>query len=279
MKIKTTILSIAALLLFSLTGCYEDPAPYTPVVMNSNMTIMQFKALYNNEPLIITRKDIVLAGKVISTDQYGNFYRSFFIQDTTANGGGIEIKIGLTGLYNTYKIGQVVYINPYDLCLGKYGELENLGYRSTNQYETGFMDIPAIINNAIFRGVQSTPVLPVDITRASDITEVHYGTWVTLKGATYRGGSYYLNQVTVTPWDKWAKKPDDLDNDTAYGEQRFALADGSEVIVRTSGYAKFADTTLPFAVGDKVNITGVLTKYRSNLQLILNTDRDVVPVL
>ncbi|MDR2359237.1 MAG: DUF5689 domain-containing protein, partial [Prevotellaceae bacterium] len=50
---------------------------------------------------------------------------------------------------------------------------------------------------------------------------------------------------------------------------------GGEIAVRTSGYAKFADTPVPFAAGAKVNLKGVLTRYNNTFQLALNTDRDV----
>jgi len=282
MKIKTNILAIAAIALFSFTGCkkYDDPAPYTPAVMEANMSIMELKALHVTAAYHIpTFSDIVIAGKIISTDQHGNFYRSFFLQDTTADGGGIEVKIGRTGLYNEYKVGQVVYIKPAGLTLGSYGGMVDLGYRSIDpRYQTTWLDVPAIINATIFRGVHSTPVVPVDITTAADITNARFGTLVRLKGATYQGGSYYANNTTHAPWYKWAKKPDDLNDDTAYGEQVFFLADNTRIIVRTSGYAKFAGTTVPFAIGQKVDITGVLTKYNVNLQLILNTDADAKAV-
>ena len=286
MKMKTIILSITALLLFSSMGCqkYEDPAPYTPLEMTANMSIKQFKTLYVDRSVKIPSYDAtILVGKVISTDRYGNFYRSFYIQDTVKNGSAIEIKVGLTGMYNDYKIGQMVYVKPAGLCLGRYGGMISLGYPTSDRYENGYIDIPAIIKRAIFRGIQSTPIAPVNITKASDITENLYGCWVTLKGATYMGGSYYINNTTTDPWDKWAKKPATLGDDTAYGEQQFLLADGNTiVVVRTSGYAKFADNKVPFNVGEKANVTGVLTKYinpagtRTTIQLILNTDADVV---
>ena len=274
MKVKTIILSITALLLFSFTGCrkYQDPAPYTPAVLTSNMSIKDFKALHKGSPLNIpTFSDIIIAGKVISTDKYGNFYRSFFIQDTTLNGGGIEIKAGLTGMYNDYKIGQVVYVKPAGLTLGNYGNMIDLGYRSLNpKYQTAYIDIPAIIQATIFRGVQSTPVAPVSITAVADITDARYGTWVTLQNAEYLGGR---NGLTT-----WAMPPNPALDETAnYGEQNFRLAgSNTTVVVRSSGYSKFAGTTVPFTIGQRVNITGVLTRYNNTIQLVLNTDADAV---
>jgi hypothetical protein len=279
MKMKTILLSIAALLLLSLSGCqktYDDPAPYPRVdtaVMKANKSIMDFKAMYTGRPTEIPTFDpTIIAGKVISTDRYGNFYRSFFIQDTTANGGGIEVKIGLTGLYNDYKIGQMVYIKPTGLCLGQYGGLLNLGFRSLNtRYETAYIDAPAIIKATIFRGEQLTPVTPLNITSSADINDTRYGTLVTLKNATYAGSG---NDLTT-----WARPANpDLEEEANYGEQYFLLEDGSRVVVRTSGYSRFAGTTVPFAVGQKVNITGVLTKYITTNQLMLNNDTDAVAV-
>ena len=44
--------------------------------------------------------------------------------------------------------------------------------------------------------------------------------------------------------------------------------------MRTSGYAKFADSEIPEGVlkGAKVDITGILTTYSGQYQLTLNDD-------
>ena len=52
----------------------------------------------------------------------------------------------------------------------------------------------------------------------------------------------------------------------------------TEVVVRTSGYARFADSEIPAAVLDKsstVDITGVLTLYQGTIQLVINSLDDV----
>ena len=72
---------------------YETAATLTP-----NITIQDLKALYKSGPVHI-EKDYVIGGQVISSDAAGNVYRSLYLQDET---GGIEVKLGLTGLYNDY---------------------------------------------------------------------------------------------------------------------------------------------------------------------------------
>ena len=82
------------------TGEYPQPGEYEKVKMTATHTIAELVAMYKVENPMKIKDDIVIAGKVSTSDRTGNFYRSFYIQDET---GGIEIKIGKTGLYNDYK--------------------------------------------------------------------------------------------------------------------------------------------------------------------------------
>jgi hypothetical protein len=278
-KMKNIALLCATLVTLIFSGCtkYDEPAAFVPVQMQANMTVRELKALFSASPLIVNNKDAVVAGKVISTDKYGNLYRTLYIQDETS---GIEIKIGKTTLYNTYKVGQTLYIKPHQLCLGAYGGMVSLGSPSTDsRYQNSWIDVPMLINSTIFRGEMSTPVAPKIINTLSDINDDTFGTLVTLQKASYKSG----NMPT------WAKKSsiDTPEDDSAYGEHTFALSDNSrDIVVRTSGYAKFADTPISsynaageaeaITAGKKVNITGILTKYNATYQLVLNTDKDVL---
>ena len=278
--IKYIALSQAILLLVSLSGCskYDDPEVLKPANMQATMTIKQLKEKYTGGATTLNDKDAVIQGTVISTDKYGNFYRSIYIQDATT---GIEVKIGRTTLYNTYKEGQIVYVKTSGLCIGKYGGLLQLGYPSLDsRYETAYLDAQMIIDGSVFAGAMSgTPVDKADISSSAGLTEDRLSTLVTLKGATYKSGTYRLNNVNY-PLTIWAKKDntDTPEDDSAYGEHTFTLSDGTEIVVRTSGYSKFAENKVPFAVGEKGDLTGVLTRYNTTYQLLLNTDKDVVKV-
>ncbi|MDR0694841.1 MAG: DUF5689 domain-containing protein, partial [Prevotellaceae bacterium] len=78
------------------------------------------------------------------------------------------------------------------------------------------------------------------------------------------------------PITTWAVKNDinTSENDAIYGIHTFTI-NGGEIAVRTSGYAKFADTPVPFPAGTKVHLKGVLTRYNNTYQLALNSDKDV----
>ena len=207
----------------------------------------------------------VLEGKVISSDRTGNVYRSLYIEDETA---GLEVKIGKTGLYNDYKLGQTIYIKPKYLCLGAYGESVQLGAVSLEEkYETSYIDAQELINKTIIRGPYGEELSPHEITSGSMINESMVCRYVRLNNAVYQGGADGLRT--------WAVKQDaSLGIEAAYGQQTFKV-DGKEVVVRTSGYAAFADVEVGMETGDVCNITGILTKFYDTYQLVLLQVEDV----
>jgi hypothetical protein len=53
--------------------------------------------------------------------------------------------------------------------------------------------------------------------------------------------------------------------------QYFKMPGGTEVQIRSSGYAKFSDTRLDQAIldGGKIDVTGILTNYEGAAQFTL----------
>lgn len=258
------VLLVAFLVAFSGCTKWNDPEPYTYPEMTPTMTIRQFKALYPGTPLTITDGTIILAGKVNSSDRAGNIYRSIFIEDET---GGIEIKVGKTGLYNDYKEGQTIYVKPKYLCLGAYpagSDYVSIGAVSVeSNYETGYIDAQELINRTIIKGPLGAKVTPLEITpeTKSLINTNNVGRLVILKNAVY-------SRPATTGLTTWAIKADtDKGIEADYGSHYFKVGT-TDVQVRTSGYSDFADATVPTA-GATCNITGILTKYRTYYQLTL----------
>lgn len=180
---------------------YEDPEPYAVKNLTATHTIAQLVKMYKDngsKPLTI-RDNVIIAGKVTTTDQPGNFYKSFYIQDAT---GGIEIKIGKNGLYNDYKPGQTIYVKCRDLTVGMYGYksgnyggqgMVQIGYADpSGSYETSYLEAPLLIDSHIIRGDVGPAVEPQVITesqlpKSSDtqLTNKYVGSLVTLKGLKY----------------------------------------------------------------------------------------------
>ena len=179
------------------------PEEFHPVRKTANISIQDLCKTYTTKYPRAMTGNYIIEGKVISTDQPGNFYKSFYIQDET---GGIEIKVGKNGLYNDYLLGQTVYVDCEDLTLGMYGYksgnyggmgMAQLGFSDpSGSYETSYMEIPLLIDAHVLRGNPSElhPVTPAVITSASQLpnpktatqaTSKLIGSMVTLKGLTY----------------------------------------------------------------------------------------------
>ena len=106
-------------------------------------------------------QELWVKGRITTTDRSGNFYKSFYIQDSET-GPGIEVKIGKSSLYNEYKLGQEVYINLDGLCVGEYGwksgdyageGMVQIGLEDpSGEYATSYIEHQYIINSHIYRG-------------------------------------------------------------------------------------------------------------------------------
>lgn len=171
-------------------------APYTeatlPGFSGTFTTIHDLKALYKSKPLEVSG-NVWIKGQVISSDVTGNVYRELYIQDET---GGIDVKIGKSSLYSEFTLGQWVYVYCDGLTLGAYNGMPQLGLAadetSTNEYETSYIDVQAIINQHIFRGAQDTPLTPAVVTEedikaaiAAGFTGELWGKLVKIEGMKY----------------------------------------------------------------------------------------------
>ena len=177
----------------------NTPAAYTrytsstlPGFGGTFTTIVDLKSKYPNKPLEIT-EDIWIQGQVTSSDRTGNIYREIYIQDET---GGIDLKLGKSSLYSDYKVGQRVYVKCTGLTLGAYNGMPQLGMEadqtSTNEYETSYIDVQAIIDQHVFRGADETPIAPKKVTEAEIQASISagfkgdlWGRLVTIEGLTY----------------------------------------------------------------------------------------------
>ena len=321
-RMFSLILAVSAVLSLSsceefgpvFTGQYDDPEPskvYTDADFADCklISIEDLKAMYTAGQPVTIEDDLYIKGQVNSSDRLGNFYRSFYIQDETS---GIEIKVGKTGLYNTYKQNQWVYVKCRGLELGTYGGMVQLGYESSDpKYETAYMDVQLLIDNHVFCGEMGPELVPKVVENVSDITEMKYlGMLCTVKNLSYAdevfaifhdaddeniyiGDEYPNGRHGIKSWAlSEAGCAEYLDNTTISAlkeavpenisvSQYFYVGNDTRnpLQVRTSGYERFADTTLtgdPDACvpdlnqSSNVSLTGIMTIYNETFQFTLN---------
>ena len=182
------------------TGKYPDPQEqqiYTDDDFGKFTTIAEVKQMYvdnGSEPYDIT-KNCIIKGQITTSDETGNIYKSFYIQDAT---GGIEIKIGKNGLYNDYKLGQWIYVDCTDLTVGVYGGMLQIGYKDqTGEYDTAYLEHSVLIDNHVFKGPMATEeelIKPVTIAGNEILDQKYLGRLVTIEGCEY------ANLVNVTAY-------------------------------------------------------------------------------
>lgn len=176
MKTKNILLGMVAMALSAaLTGCYEKfdaPAPqkiyedqwfadnnYTEAsiadikqLFEDNVGKPTNAATYDKHYVIV--EPYYIKGKVVSNDAFGNFYRNLYIQDDT---GGIEVKVGISGLYSKYLTGETIYVVCQDLAVGNYRKNLSLGLPDlSGEYGTKNIEVKYLIDVHLKQGPRTT---------------------------------------------------------------------------------------------------------------------------
>lgn len=202
-----------------------------------------------------------------------------YIQDETA---GIELRIGKSGLYNDYKLGQTIYVKANGLRMGSYGGMVNLGgtIPENYDYETSYIEPQAVIDLVIKKGAKGERVQPLDLSNGQ-IPVSSYGKWVRFENAVFQGCTFYDRDGTMgggdIAIDTWANK--DYEGESSVGKYGNAIftVNGTKINVRSSGYSKFAGEKTP-AKGTVCNIEGIMVYYAGGqpaFQISINSLDDI----
>lgn len=261
----------AATLAGFTSACQDDidaPALDAPVAsLTPNTTILDVKTEYwddatNYIKQIEANEDgshIVVSGRVISSDEASNVFKSLVIQDETA---ALAISIDSYNLYLNYRVGQEVVLDLTGMYIGKYNGLQQLGmpewYEQGSAWEASFMSREFFQQHSQLNGLPEVEAIDTLVVNSfSELATDPDGLrkWqsqlVRFNNVTFEEGgqaqfsTYHSSGVNRVLKDK----------------------DGSSMNVRTSGYSNFWNMTLPSGAGD---VVGILSFYgTSGWQLIL----------
>ncbi|MCR5130522.1 MAG: DUF5689 domain-containing protein [Prevotella sp.] len=278
-------LFMAAATCFALTSCLDgddsllnndwaEPeiteAPYGNNSINEENIITiadlkahpNYKAAIDNSTSKLVEDDIKLRVYVTGNDIGGNLYKQFAVQDAT---GALIVAVNQGGLSGYLPEGQQIIIDLKNLYIGGYGSQIELGIPYNGQIGRMSKDL-WLQHFKIVGSPDPSAVPPVDFDLVKDDIAAHCGTLVTLKNVTFKsangkktlvdgaqsGGNYYTQQLMEYP--------------------------SSKVIVRTSSYADFAATVLPYDSVTKqkipCNITGIATQFRGTWQIMMRKTSD-----
>lgn len=273
--------ALAILFSINFSGCidqnYDDIEPRIDTTsMVPNTTIAELKAMYTGNLLKLTdstfykRDSIIIEGIVVSDDTKGNFYKSIVIEQEDGS-AAIEVKLDKTNLSNDYKRGQRVIIYCNDLYLGDYYGLVQLGsvYTENGYTQLGGIEGDILIKKHVFRnGGTLVPITPMVLT-PSALTVGNVSKLVTLNDAQF--ATLYVPGTTTV-----LKFADKHGGESVDHLLKACTDSYTNLVVRTSGFASFANTPIPTLKG---SVTGVLSYYKSGstitFQLILRDLNDI----
>ena len=220
-------------------------------------SIAELKAMHTLGGYEEITEDIVISGLVISEDEAGNFFRQLIIQDST---GGIEMRIDATNLSTEYPFGRRVFVKCKGLWLGDFNNLIQLGADVVpdDEGEPELQRIPeSILDTYVLKGTYNNEVVP-KIKRLPELTFSDVSTYIRIEEM-----QFIAADTSSTFADAQNQIAVNLEVENCF-QQR--------LIVRTSGFANFANDPVPNGKG---TITGVFGVFGSDSQMLLN-NRDGV---
>lgn len=231
---QTLIIFSAVYLFYSCNKTYDNP-PVNEVPIGNVISIGDLKDEYPGNAVTID-SNYTIFGNITSEETNGNFYKEVFIQDLS---GAIKLKLTASGgLY----IGDSVRINVQGLTMSDYGELIQLDNVDVDQQVVKIATEKFITP---YEATISQLSLSEDQSRLVKLNNVEFSEL----------GMTYADAVNLST-----------------GSRTLSDCNGNIMSVRTSGYANFADDTLPSGNG---SITGIFTIYNSEKQFVIRDINEV----
>ncbi len=151
----------------------------------------------------VVEDDIVIRGKVISSDEDGNIYKSLFLLDHHEDGtAAIELRLFASN-FPYYPVGSMVYVKLKGLTIGNYRSMLNIGVESVNaEYANTQIENSITLAEHIFLGedvgMNSADTLVVDANSYDELSYLDLGRLVRFEGIESRWGSamWYAYQTS-----------------------------------------------------------------------------------
>ena len=224
----------------------------------------QYKSVISSNGLQQITKPTQIKVIVTGNDEGSNLYKQLYVTDGT---GSLYMSIDKSGIFSEAAVGQCMLIELEGLYIGAYGQQPEIGTfyhnesKNTDQvgrmsrytWQDHFKLIPAV------EGLSAKPVM-ISSMQSLNI-EKDCGKLITLVGVKMKGAD---GKITFAPSDGSAQLVGGCVNRDIDGM--------SNVVVRTSTYAKYAAMAMPV---EKINITGIAARYNTTWQIMPRTQDDI----
>ena len=234
-RMKNIILILGVIALqFSCNKKYDNP-PANDLPVGEIISIGDLKDMFTGSATVID-SNYSIVGNITTEETNGAFYKEIYMEDLS---GAVKIQLKASGgLY----IGDSIRINISGVTMSEYGDLIQLDNIDVDQQvvkiatEKFVEPFESSINQLSINEDQSRLVKLNDV----EFTEM---------------GMTYADAINLTT-----------------GSRILSDCNGNTISVRTSGYANFADDTLPSGKG---SVIGIFTIYNSEKQFVVRDINEV----
>lgn len=234
-RMKNIILILTVISLqFSCNKKYDNP-PANELPVGEIISIGDLKDMFTGSVTVID-SNYSIVGNITTEETNGAFYKEIYMEDLS---GAIKIQLKASGgLY----IGDSIRINVKDVTMSEYGDLIQL-----DNIDVDLQVVKIATEKFVEPFESSINQLSIneDQSRLVKLNDVEF----TEMGMTYADA---INLAT--------------------GSRILSDCNGNTISVRTSGYANFADDTLPSGKG---SVIGIFTIYNSEKQFVIRDINEV----
>ncbi len=182
---KLINLALVMLVALSTVGCYSDfSEPHVESFYTDKnfadatiISVRELKERYSTIPMggnAEVEENLVVRGKVISSDRDGNVYKSLYILDHSDPKGSAAIELRLyASNYVEYPVGTMVYVRLKGLVIGDYRGMLSIGAKSADpSYANTNIQERLLLKAHIFRGSR----VPMDFRDTVVVNKDNYKT-------------------------------------------------------------------------------------------------------
>ena len=288
---------LLALVCGLFVGCmdkdWDEPGPDSSLYGNPNIkeanviSIQDLKNKFSTEVSTEGKykqitEDLQIKAVVTANDIQGNMYSEIAVQDAT---GAIFIGIEQGGVFGYLPEGTEILIDLKDLYIGNYRKSPTIGVPYTNKdgdVSVSRMNRFLWQDHFTYTGYRmriEPEVFADGNTKTTWNISKDAGKLAILKNVSIKNGGYYnsdtkqyVSNVPFIPGESTFSHPD-YSTSWYFKEQPDGQSGGVQIY--TSNYADFAAMKLPTG---KVNITGVVKRYRDQWEFIIRSLDDIEEV-
>lgn len=242
--------TIAVILLIMLVGCYNsaDKPLISGELPTATTTMGRLRSDVVGSGNIYITDNVIVHGRVVSSDIEDNFYRSFIVEGID---GAVEIMAGVSPLDAIYPEGLNVALNLQGCYAGYSNGVLQIGIKAHiyDNYDVGYLASQELLDKVVIRS-KDVAVIEPHKRHIDELKRDECGTLTEIDG---------LHLISATSIDTLVGET--LSDARWQGYTLFKDDRGESIAVYTRDYAHYANNIVP---NNTVAITGILQWAKYN---------------